>query len=343
MKLVGGIGAATVAGGAGVMSMTGGAAASTVSISAAGPGTVSNDRGDVSKVTVDPAFNVNWSGLDDAVGKVFWLLEAKVAGGEWQPIYRATPWLSAEDIGTSGTFNRPNSNNGGLGPLIIADEQGRPDYEGWNWSSYGDADLSTFLSGTSLGSAGNYVNGSDPVGSGPTPQNNFPDQNAGYYGAASDTAPFDNNNDDAGNGSSDTTPVELRYTIELQRPNLSQMKYRVTVEKDFGSGPDRYLDDGSQTKWSDLTESEQKEYAASQIDGLQVSDIDSGNSRIVMEGEDGYQSFDSYSDGAGIPYNVLRDNTDHVGIIVETAQFGVSAQNLGSDSGVTGDSNAGAE
>ncbi|WP_157745953.1 hypothetical protein [Halorubrum trapanicum] len=335
MKLVGGIGAATVAGGAGVVSMTGGAAASTVSISATGPSTVSNDRGDVSKVTVDPAFNVNWSGLDDAVGKVFWLLEAKVAGGDWQPIYRATPWLSAEDIGTSGTFSRPNSNNGGLGPLVIADEQGRPDYDGWNWGSYGDADLSSFLSGTSLGSAENYVNGSEPVGSGPTPQNNFPDQNAGYYGAASDTAPFDNNNDDAGNGSSETTTVQLRYTIELQRPNLSQLKYRVDY--------DQIEDVADEEEFSNLADSEQKSIAVEQIDGLEESDIDEGNSRLVMEGEDGYQSFDSYSDGAGIPYNVLRNNTDHVGIIVETAQFGVSAQNLGSDSGVTGDSNTAAE
>ncbi|QUO48427.1 hypothetical protein [Halorubrum ruber] len=335
MKLVGGIGAATVAGGAGVMSMTGGAAASTVSISATGPSTVSNDRGDVSKVTVDPAFNVNWSGLDDAVGKVFWLLEAKVAGGDWQPIYRATPWLSAEDIGTSGTFSRPNSNNGGLGPLVIADEQGRPDYDGWNWGSYGDADLSSFLSGTSLGSAENYVNESEPVGSGPTPQNNFPDQNAGYYGAASDTAPFDNNNDDAGNGSSETTTVQLRYTIELQRPNLSQLKYRVDY--------DQIEDVADEEEFSNLADSEQKSIAVEQIDGLEESDIDEGNSRLVMEGEDGYQSFDSYSDGAGIPYNVLRNNTDHVGIIVETAQFGVSAQNLGSDSGVTGDSNTAAE
>lgn len=335
MKLVGGIGAATVAGGAGVVSMTGGAAASTVSISATGPSTVSNDRGDVSKVTVDPAFNVNWSGLDDAVGKVFWLLEAKVAGGDWQPIYRATPWLSAEDIGTSGTFSRPNSNNGGLGPLVIADEQGRPDYDGWNWDSYGDADLSSFLSGTSLGSAENYVNGSEPVGSGPTPQNNFPDQNAGYYGAASDTAPFDNNNDDAGNGSSETTTVQLRYTIELQRPNLSQLKYRVDY--------DQIEDVADEEEFSNLADSEQKSIAVEQIDGLEESDIDEGNSRLVMEGEDGYQSFDSYSDGAGIPYNVLRNNTDHVGIIVETAQFGVSAQNLGSDSGVTGDSNTAAE
>ena len=328
MKLVGGIGAATVAGGAGVVSMTGGAAAT-------GPSTVSNDRGDVSKVTVDPAFNVNWSGLDDAVGKVFWLLEAKVAGGDWQPIYRATPWLSAEDIGTSGTFSRPNSNNGGLGPLVIADEQGRPDYDGWNWGSYGDADLSSFLSGTSLGSAENYVNGSEPVGSGPTPQNNFPDQNAGYYGAASDTAPFDNNNDDAGNGSSETTTVQLRYTIELQRPNLSQLKYRVDY--------DQIEDVADEEEFSNLADSEQKSIAVEQIDGLEESDIDEGNSRLVMEGEDGYQSFDSYSDGAGIPYNVLRNNTDHVGIIVETAQFGVSAQNLGSDSGVTGDSNTAAE
>lgn len=335
MKLVGGIGAATVAGGAGVVSMTGGAAASTVSISATGPSTVSNDRGNVSKVTVDPAFNVNWSGLDDAVGKVFWLLEAKVAGGDWQPIYRATPWLSAEDIGTSGTFSRPNSNNGGLGPLVIADEQGRPDYDGWNWGSYGDADLSSFLSGTSLGSAENYVNGSEPVGSGPTPQNNFPDQNAGYYGAASDTAPFDNNNDDAGNGSSETTTVQLRYTIELQRPNLSQLKYRVDY--------DQIEDVADEEEFSNLADSEQKSIAVEQIDGLEESDIDEGNSRLVMEGEDGYQSFDSYSDGAGIPYNVLQNNTDHVGIIVETAQFGVSAQNLGSDSGVTGDSNTAAE
>lgn len=325
MKLVGGIGAATVAGGAGVMSMTGGAAASTVSISATGPSTVSNDRGDISRVTVDPAFNVNWSGLDDAVGKIFWLLEAKVADGDWQPVYRATPWLAADDIGTSGSFTRPNSNNGGLGPLVIADEDGRPDYSAME---YVDTQ-STYLDGTSMGSASNYPT------NGVILQNNFPDEDAGYYGAASNTTPFDNDNEDAGNGSSETTSVQLRYTIELQRPNQSQLKYLVDY--------DQVAEVADADEFSDIPASEQKSIAVEQIDGLEESDIDEGNSRLVMEGEDGYQSFDSYGDGAGIPYNVLRNNTDHVGIIVETAQFGVTAQNLGSDSGVTGSSNAGAK
>lgn len=325
MKLIGGIGAATAAGGAGVLTMTGGTAASAVDIGAVGPNTVSNDRGDVSRVTVDPAFNVNWSGLDDAVGKVFWLLEAKVADGEWQPIYRATPWLGAESIGTSGSFTRPNSANGGLGPLVIADDDGVPNYDSMDYVG----SQSTYLDGTSMGSASEYPN------NGVVLQNNFPESNAGYYGAASDTTPFDNGNDNAGNGSSETTTVQLRYTIELQRPNLSQLTYRLDYSRIDGVSDADY--------YRGLSDDERKAIAAEQIDGLEESDIDVGNSRLVMEGEDGYQSFDSYADGAGIPYNVLRDNTDHVGVIVATARFGVTAENLGSDSGVTGDSNAGAE
>lgn len=120
------------------------------------------------------------------------------------------------------------------------------------------------------------------------------------------------------------TDVTLRYTIELQRPNLSQLSGMV----DFGG-----LD----------TDAEKKETAAGAIDGLRKSDIDAGNSRIVMEGEDGYAGFQGYSDGAGIPYNVLRDNDSHPGILVETTTLNVGVTNETSDSGVTGDTNGTAE
>lgn len=216
------------------------------------------------------------------------------------PIYRATPWLSAEQMGTTGSFTRPGSWNGGLGPLVVADEQGKPNYDNINFP--GDSiDKESYLDGTSLGSADSdwYVNA--PL------QNNFPDDNAGYYGAASDTTPFDNDDDQSTEPK--TTEVTLRYTIELQRPNLSQLGY------------------------------DTKQEAADAIDGIRASDIDDGNSRLVMEGEDGYQSFDSYSDGAGIPYNVLQNNTSHPGIIVTTATLNVDVTNETSDSGVEGDTN----
>ncbi|MFC7070950.1 hypothetical protein [Halobaculum lipolyticum] len=333
-SVLGGVATLGIAG-AGVASFTGtvAGASSTLSISS-GDADVANDRGDVSRVTADPSFTVDWDGLDDAVGKVFFLLEARVGDqDEFSPLYRATPWLGADEIGTAGSFTRPNSENGGLGPLVVADEDGEPDYTTFDFSNLGGVDLGSYLDGTSMSSSDNYVPG------GPSPdsstvvvpsdqpmQNNYPNADAGYYGAASDTAPFDNG-DPTTTGE---TVVALRYTVELQRPNLSQLKYRVDYEDIDGVG--------STDEFQALPEGEQKSVAAEQIDGLEVSDIDDGNSTIVMNGEDGNYEFDTPS---GIPYSEMQNNADdHVGILTDTTEFTVSVTNQPDTSGGSGSSNS---
>jgi len=339
LKTVGGIGAATTVGGLGLLASTGGAAAATVNISAGNPGKVKNDRGDVSEVTANPTFTVQWENLDDAVGKVFYLVEAKVAGGDWSPIFRATPWI-AEGLnneyirqvpGTTGRYEvkvplsqalnqDPRFDDGdgpdaSAGPLVIADEQGRPDYSLIDFDSIGGVTLSSFLDGTSMSSADTYPGAHEDGGH----QNNYPDINAGYYGTADDTTALDNPDD----GTPQDTTIKLRYTFELQRPNLSQLSYLDAVD------------------FSGLsTDAEKKAKAAEELDWLEESDIDAGNSKIIMNGEDGQFNFATPD---GISYADLRGNADnHVGILSTTASFDVKAVNEESDSGVTGSSNTNA-
>jgi hypothetical protein len=332
LKTAGGIGAATTIGAVGFLASTGSAAAATVNISAGNPAKVKNDRGDISEVTANPTFTVQWENLDDAVGKVFYLVEAKVAGGNWSPIFRATPWIGEEINngfvrqipGTTGRYRvkvplsqalnqDPRFDDGSgpdasAGPLVIADEQGRPDYSSLSFT--GGVDLSSFLDGTSMGSADNYPGAHEEDGH----QNNYPDINAGYYGAADDTSALDNPED----GTPQGTTVQLRYTFELQRPNLSQLSYLV----DF-SGLS--------------TDAEKKAKAAEELDWIEESDIDAGNSELIMNGEDGQFNF---ANPSGIPYSDLRGNANnHVGILSTTASFDVTAVNEQSDSGVTGSSN----
>ena len=92
--------------------MPGGAAASRISITAGNPGTVSNDRGDASKVTTNPQFSVSWRNLDDAVAKVFFLVEASVGGGSFLPIFRSTPWLPGSDTTTNSYVKMASGTTG---------------------------------------------------------------------------------------------------------------------------------------------------------------------------------------------------------------------------------------
>lgn len=337
LKTTGGIGA-VAAGGTGFALMSNSAAAAAVSIGANNPATVSNDRGDVSEVTADPQFNVTWENFDDAVGKVFFLVEGKVGDGDWWPIFRATPWLTEprnngyvrEEPGTTGQYtvkqplsvaysqdDRFSDGDGidnSMSPLVVADNHGRPDYSSIDFSSIGGVDLSTFLNGVSVGSADNYPGAHEDGGH----QNNYWDISAGYYGAADDTSVLDNPND---GGSKKETEVKLRYTFELQRPNLSQLKYHPAIGGSY---------DATNT-------SEQIAEAADAIDWVEESDIDAGNSKIVMNGEDGNYNF---SDPAGIPYGALQTRDgEHVGILENVASVTVTAKNEASDSGVTGSSN----
>jgi hypothetical protein len=308
-----------------------------VSIGATNPATISNDRGDVSEVTADPQFTVTWENFDDAVGKVFFLVEGKVGGGNWSPIFRATPWLTEsrnnsyvrEEPGTTGqyTVKQPlsaaysqdtrfydgDAPDYSMSPLVVADEQGRPDYSSITFPS--GVDLTSFLDGTSIGGADDYPGAHEDGGF----QNNYWDIDAGYYGAADGTSALDNPND---GGSNKATDVKLRYTFELQRPNLSQLKYHPNIGGSYSA----------------TTDSEQIVEAAEAIDWVEESDIDAGNSKIVMNGEDGNTNF---SNPSGIPYDNLQANDgNHVGILENTATFTVTAKNEASDSGVTGSSNS---
>lgn len=339
IKAIGGIATASTVGGLGLIAGGGSVAASSVSITAGNPAKVSNDRGDISKVTADPQFHVRWENLDDAVAKVFYLIEASVDGGPFVPIFRATPWLPADsentgyvraESGTTGRYrlkqphamvlNQDDRFDDGDGPdesaapLVIADDDGKPAYSSVDWSNYGPSDEERYVeTGTSMGTATEaeaFLVGDE----GQVLQNNYPDINAGYYGAASDTTPFDNPTD----GTEAATPVTLRYSFELLRPNRSWAESR-----------------------SGLGSNAPKEDLAAEIPGIKASDIVDGNSEIVMNGEDGQAEF---ANPDSVTYAEMRSNHDsHVGLIVTTADFQVTAENEPAESGVTGQSNTNSE
>ncbi|MDG5779001.1 hypothetical protein QA599_21430 [Haloarculaceae archaeon H-GB1-1] len=339
LKTVGGGTAASLTAGAGLLASSGSAAASTVSISAENPATVSNDRGDISQVSADPQFEVQWKNLDDAVAKVFYLIEASVDGGPFVPLFRGTPWLPADvennsyvkaKSGTTGVYklkhphstvlNQDSRFSDGSGPdesanpLVIADGDGKPAYSTATWSNYGPGDYSSYYeTGNSMGTA-SEAESFLVDDEGLVLQNNYPDINAGYYGAASDTTPFDNDAD----GTETSTDVTLRYSFELLRPNRSWAESR----SGLGGGAT-------------------KEELAAEIPGIEASDIVDNHSEIVMNGEDGQAQF---ANPDSVSYAEMRSNYDsHVGLILTTASFQVTANNEPADSGVTGQSNANSE
>lgn len=335
LKATGGIAAASTISLA-AFSQTG--SASSINIQSTAPATVSNDRGDLSQLTINPQFRVEWEGLDDAVGKVFFLIEGKVGGdGQYQPLFRSTPWLGpdsvsedgvkASSIGTTGhyelasplsfAYNFPQDAPGGV---VVADELGRPDYSSLGFPS--GVDEQSFMNGVSMSGSDEYPSYDE------THQNNYPSLKSGYYGAASDTSPFDND----GDNSVKTTPVYIRYTFELQRPNISQMQFIVS------NAPYRRYAPGDEE--FDTQEAE-AQYFAETFDGIKTEDIDLGNSSIVMSGEDGYTDF---GDGTGITYNALQANADdHPGILVSETGFNVRVRNELSKSSGGGQTNTNAQ
>jgi len=340
LKYLGGIGTTAAVGGLGLTALSGSAAASAVNITASNPGSLSNDRGEIEEVTVDPSFRVEWEDFDDAVGKIFYLVEAKFGqGGTYRPIFRATPWLTgagpgdypagvhATKPGTTGHYelranlsqaiaNDPRYDSGTPPrpvprPLVAFNRAGKPDYQNADYSSLSGVDAGTYLDGTSMGSASD-AEGELVDAQGLALVNNFPVVNAGYYGAAGSVTQFENEAD----GTTASNDVFVRYTFELQRVN-DGMKDAIINES------------GNNTT----------QLGEGILADVQPSDVDSGNSKIVMNGEDGNTDFQNPS---GIPYDSLQANAaNHVGIMVEDAKFTVSVTNEGSDAGVTGSTNAG--
>ncbi|MHB9286909.1 hypothetical protein ACKVMT_07685 [Halobacteriales archaeon Cl-PHB] len=346
LKLLGTGAIAAAGAGLGTMSLTGNAAAASVNITASNPATVANDRGDLSQVTIDPSFRVEWENLDTAVGKVFVLLEGRtiedgnVMGEGWSPLFRMTPWLTENKTQNGGKFvdySKPGTTGyyeitGKLSevmarsvrarndmnnydpqypiprPIDVVNEKGRPDYSNLNFP--GGVTEETFLEGDSVGKASDYDSTTEPL------VNNFPGAAAGYYGAAINTDNFDVPKD----GSSDSDRVELRYTFALYTVNSSMLSY---AQDSVGSG------------W---------------YEHVRQSDVQSdsqGNSVLVMNGEDGYPDLTAHDSRIGSPaakhYPSLRSIAGgHPAAITETTEFTVTVENQAADAGATGDSNTGA-
>jgi hypothetical protein len=213
------------------------AAQSNLTIDANDVGPITNDRGDLARVTIDPELTISWDNFDEAVGAVFVAIEARAREdgefGDWSPIFRTTPWLVPNDRingdqyieytkpGTTGSFSytsivnaieraeatrgepaswSPVDENGGI---IVANEAGRPDYE-----SVLDANtLNNYLGGNSIGNTPSTV--ASELGK---------EQLAnGVYGPAFGTENLDVEED----GTSDADQIELRYTVELLEVSLA--------------------------------------------------------------------------------------------------------------------------
>jgi hypothetical protein len=219
LGIAGGVGVTGV--GATVLSSTTAAAAG-ISVNSSNV-TVTNTRGDVHKVTIDPELNITWTGLDEAVGAISLFVEAKVDGvsgpnSGFYPLMRAEPVLRPNnagnvtiDTGTDGEFdfdgplstfsdNRTlgkdwSSGTNSNGALTVADDEaGTPDYSD---------------------ESGGYLQGAN-VSPGTIPDDE-PLVN-GEYGAAADADVLNAETD----GESKSTTVKLRYTVQLLEYGIRQ-------------------------------------------------------------------------------------------------------------------------
>ncbi|KOX94773.1 twin-arginine translocation signal domain-containing protein [Haloarcula rubripromontorii] len=385
LKMLGTAGVAVAGTGLGSVAFSGNSAAATVDIGATNPSSVTNDRGDLSKVTIDPTFRVEWENLDTAVGKVFYVIEGRTRDNgnwsDWSPVFRSTPWLTpgslqgadASKPGTTGylefsdplsaimnrsSASRDNDNpSPGFGstgkaedprplprPIEVVNELGRPDYENADYSDINGVDASSYLAGNSMGGANSaysnldsgelsrteggaveYGDSSLDDNGGTLPLvNNFPGAESGYYGAAGDTSRFDVDED----GASDTDTVEIRYTFALQTLTESDIPY--FTGSDF--------DDNYSTVETAIRED-------SWLENVRPEDVNTGNSELVMDGTDGYPSItnngaNSAASNVYDAYQAIADS--HPAVISTTAQFTVTVMNEAGDSGVTGDTSAGA-
>jgi len=334
MKAIGAAGTAAGLGGLSVLE-SGGAFAQISRIDA-NDVTVSNDRGELHKVTIDPTFKLDWSGFDDVVAKIMMVVEGRYGKtSSYTPIFRMTPWLdpggnsgsglNSSGPGTSGHFyvNSPLSQiiagdsryttdpySSPLPrpvprPLEVVNEAGRPDYESVSDSTYPGGSESGYLGGGNMGSA-SAAETSLVDGAGLPLVNNFPTVDAGYYGAAEAAADAN----PASDGSSADTAVVLRYTYGFIRANLSYMKYK------YNGG----------TAFTGSTDAEKIQNAVDAAHAAgdtywEVSDIDAGNSAFCMTTETSKN------------YANARTNIGEPIVLSDTGTFTVTLDNVAAASG----------
>lgn len=350
MKGAGLAGAATV-GGMGTVAFSGTVAASAHFDVTAGDVTVADDRGRVSQVTISPSLSINWQHFDEAVGKVFTLIEANVDGQGWEPVFRVTFWNSPATVpatgeGTSGPDSTGyyDVNFGSvLAPVVIADENGVPDYESINQD---DNNTTT----------DRYKRTTD---TGNLDGNAFVDsyhENWGYFGPAADVSVFDEDTD----GGASSTPVELRYTFAFQTLNAAMLSGYVDVGNgtwDEDGVTQRLNDADPQDTIAEVFTSE--EFVDTEgvdesefwdnvfVEEVTRGDGVSGQSQLVMDGDDAYPSVtdhedvDEASDTNKYALHQIADSTPAV--LTGETSFEVTTDNLAGGGDADGDSGTDAE
>lgn len=376
-----GTGAAIAAGtGVGVLTLTGGGAASTIDITASNPSTVTNDRGDLTRVTVDPTFRVEWRNMDTAVGKVFYVLEGRTRDdgtwSDWSPLFRSTPWLTPASLqgaaasppGTTGflEFSDPlsaimNRSSGARNakdedpralprPIEVVNELGRPDYEGSAaFDDYSPASATTYLEGSSMGPADGATTNLDTWVL--SREDGGPIETGSSSLASSPDAdadlPLVNNFPGAESGYYGAAGDTERLDVEADGTSDAdtvEVRYTFALQTLNESAVPFFVTGDFDGDYGGDTETAVREDP--HLDDVRPSDVVSGNSQLAMDGSDGYPSVTN--NGAGSPaennYPAYRAIANaHPAVVSTTARFAVTVANETADSGATGSSGTGAE
>lgn len=224
--LLRGIGAAGVAGAVGATAFTGSTVALNTNFTSVNPSAIRNDQGEVTEVSVNPRVFNKWENLDEEPGKIRFILEAGVRGGEqaFAPVYRETPFLNSGsgsygttdrypdsgrvplatrnsdfyNINDDGDFVDPSDGSQTVPPKIVLFKEGQTNY----YDEASDYPNEAHFTGASLGDdSGDYANGN--------------------YGVLGNTDIFDVTED----GTTNTRTVALRlYSVLLKDNSESIMQ-----------------------------------------------------------------------------------------------------------------------
>lgn len=299
------------------------------------------------RLTANPAFRVEWEDFDTAVGKVFYLVEAKVGDRNYWPIFRSTPWLTLDHAELKGVVQSKPGTTGHLEfadplgdvlaratearsdpqrvgtkewenlplprPLTVADASGRPDYRGFFEQHDTNTSYEGYVGGNSIGNAPERI-----LDEGYTLANHFPGAASGAYGPAADAGPASETD-----GEWETTEVSLRYTVELLTVDASYLKR--------GLGYDG-VDDAA--------------FGEGHLEDVRRGDVRSAGlgdkSVLVMDGEDGYPTVAHREHGrASQDYGELRAASSHPGTLVDESTSEVAIKNQAANARGSGSSNTG--
>lgn len=344
----------TVAGaGVGAFSSSVAGASSSLDVSS-GSATLANDRGDLTRISIDPTLRVEWKNFDTAVGKVFVAVLAKTPEQDrYYPAFRTTPWLTSDGNGNPAKINGWRYND----PAIDYSKPGTSGYLEWKRPLSKVAELSAAARGSEeftartkpvadngirlITEAGKpnyadylsesqyeqYIDGNSMGNTFPTVLEEASDEYTesygeysvlqnGYYGAVADTSFYDVSED----GERETNPVDIRYVVGFYTVNEAV----VSAEPSSDGSTEDALD----TDW---------------FSDVRPSDVQSsnGNSLLVMNGEDGYPDITAGegTSPATNDYSALYGIKEHPAVLTDETRFNVAVQNEASSAGGSGSNN----